>query len=88
MAAPFVIPMLNVVDFIAEDDYIAYEGDDVAHEAVEVFFVEIALFVAEDDVRCGAEEFVLLDVVGDVLRVLYCCFAHCKCVFHSSYFLS
>lgn len=50
MAAPFVIPMLNVVDFIAEDDYIAYEGDDVAHEVVEVFFVEIALFVAEDDV--------------------------------------
>ena len=31
MAAPFVIPMLNVVDFIAEDDYIADEGDDVAH---------------------------------------------------------
>ena len=31
MAAPFVIPLLNSVDFIAEDDYIADEGDDVAH---------------------------------------------------------
>ena len=31
MAAPFVIPMLNSVDFIAEDDYIADKGDDVAH---------------------------------------------------------
>lgn len=49
-AAPFVIPMLNPVDFIAEDDYIADEGDDVAHEAVEIFFVEIATFVTEDDV--------------------------------------
>ena len=50
VAAPFVIPMLNPIDFIAEDDYIADEGDDVAHEAVEVFFVEIAPFVTEDDV--------------------------------------
>lgn len=50
MAAPFVIPMLNPIDFIAEDDYIADEGDDVAHEAVEVFFVEIVVLVAEDDV--------------------------------------
>ena len=31
MAAPFVIPMLNSVDFIAEDDYIADEGEDIAH---------------------------------------------------------
>lgn len=50
VAAPFVIPMLNPVDFIAEDDYIADEGDNVAHEAVEVFFIEIATFVTEDDV--------------------------------------
>ena len=50
MAAPCVIPMLNSVDFIAEDDYIADEGDDVAHEAVEVFFVEMVVLVAEDDV--------------------------------------
>ena len=49
-AAPLVILMLNSVDFIAEDDYIADEGDDVAHEAVEVCVVEIASFVAEDDV--------------------------------------
>lgn len=49
-AAPFVIPMLNPVDFIAEDDYIADEGDGVAHKAVEIFFVEIATFVTEDDV--------------------------------------
>lgn len=50
MAALFALLMLNLVDFIAEDDYIADEGDDVAHEAVEVFFVEIAVLVAEDDV--------------------------------------
>ena len=50
MVALFVIPMLNPVDFIAEDDYIADEGEDVAHEAVEVCVVEIATFVAEDDV--------------------------------------
>lgn len=49
-AAPLVILMLNSVDFIAEDDYIADEGNDVAHEAVEVCVVEIASFVAEDDV--------------------------------------
>lgn len=49
-AAPLVILMLNSVDFIAEDDYIADEGDDVAHEAVEVFFVEMVVLVAEDDV--------------------------------------
>lgn len=47
-AAPFVIPMLNSVDFIAEDDYIADEGDDVAHEAVEVLVVEGVILIAED----------------------------------------
>ena len=48
MAAPLVIPMLNSVDFIAEDDYIADEGEDLACEAVEVFIVEGVVFVTED----------------------------------------
>ena len=30
MAAPFVIPMLNSVDFVAEDDDIGDKGEDVA----------------------------------------------------------
>jgi hypothetical protein len=46
--APFVIPMLNSVDFIAEDDYIADEGEDVACETVEVLVVEGVILIAED----------------------------------------
>lgn len=48
MAAPFVIPMLNSVDFIAEDDDIGDEGEDVACETVEVLVVEGVILIAED----------------------------------------
>lgn len=48
MAAPFVIPMLNSVDFVAEDDYIADEGENVARETVEVFVVETIVLVTEE----------------------------------------
>ena len=44
----FVIPMLNSVDFVAEDDYIADEGENVARETVEVFVVETIVLVTEE----------------------------------------
>ena len=48
MAAPFVIPMLNSVDFVAKVVDIGDDGEDFAREAVEVFIIEGVILVTED----------------------------------------